>query len=112
MDDIRKTYDIVGSAGDATHPVYWHIHTLWQSDDEGLLREFHSTHTKLDKAEDVVRERLILVGHRPKVAALAANMIAKRALGVYFEKLKNADQLDRDLEDILNAAEEEKGDEE
>ena len=112
MEDIKKTYDIVGSAGDETHPVYWHIHTLWSTEGEGLLREFHSTHTKLDKAEDVVRERLILLGHRPKVAALAANMVGKRALGAYFEKLKNADQLDRDLEDILDAAESEEGNEE
>lgn len=112
MENIKKTYDIVGSAGDETHPIYWHIHTLWSTEGEGLLREFHSTHTKLDTAEDVVRGRLILLGHHPEVAALAANMIAKRAIGEFFKKLDNAEQLDRDLEEILDAAEPEEGNEE
>ena len=62
----------MGVAGDQTRPVRWQIHTLWQSDDEGLLLEFHSSYASLDKAEDVVREPLILAGHRPEVSALAA----------------------------------------
>ncbi|MCY4080777.1 MAG: hypothetical protein OXF54_11075 [Caldilineaceae bacterium] len=103
---IKKTYDIVGVVGDQTHPVVWHIHTLWQTDDEGLLREFHSKYASLDKAEDVVRERLIHGGHRPDVSALAARKIAVRALRTYIDKLDSDEWVDSVLDDALDAAEE------
>ncbi|MCY3711595.1 MAG: hypothetical protein OXG26_22125 [Caldilineaceae bacterium] len=102
---IRKTYDIVPDTGDQTYPVLWHIHTLWQTDEEGLLREFHSTYTSLDKAEDAVRERLILAGHRPDVSALAAQKIAVRALSTYMDQLDDAEWVDGVLGDALDGAE-------
>ncbi len=68
----KKTYDIVGNAGEKTYPVYRHIYTLWHTDDESLLRESHSSYASLDRAEDVVREHLIIAGHCSDVSALAA----------------------------------------
>lgn len=103
---IRKTYDIVPDESDQTHPVIWHIHTLWQTDDEGLLREFHSSYVSLDKAEDAVRERLIHAGHRPDVSALAAHRIAVRALETYMDQLDDAEWVDGVLGDALDAGEE------
>ena len=106
METIRKTYDIVGVAGDQTHPVRWHIHTLWQTDDESLLRKFHSSYASLDKAEDVVRERLILAGYRPDVSTLAADKIAVRAVRTYIDQLDSDEWVDSVLDDALDAEEE------
>ena len=105
MAKIKKTYAIVPDTSNKTYPVIWHIYTLWQTDKQGLLREFHSTYTSLDRAEDAVRERLIHAGHRADVSAVAAKQIADRALWKYMEMLDDADWVDGVLGDALDASE-------
>lgn len=87
----KKTNDIVGNAGEETYPVYVHFHTLWHTDDEGLLRESHSSYSSRDRTENVVREHPIIAGHCSDVSALAAKKIAVRALKAYMDLLDNAE---------------------